>query len=239
MKTKNLLPIIVIAVAAMLVSFTCIPEKGIKGNGKVVKETRDVSGFSKIGVGGAYDVILIQGNNEKVVIEAEENLMEYIKTEVVAGKLKIYNKESLRPKEGMKVYITFKDLEKIDISGACDLNNEGILSLSDLEIEGSGASDIDLKLKLNELEMDCSGASDIYLEGSAQEFDIEVSGASDLNAFEFEVDECSVSLSGAGHVEVYVNKKLDIDVSGAGSCYYKGSPQVNQSVSGAGSVKHK
>ncbi|MFC2107599.1 head GIN domain-containing protein [Bacteroidota bacterium] len=239
MKTTNLSKILLMSLMMVLVSFTCVADRGIKGNGKVIKEDRNVSGFTAISVGGAYDVILIQGSSEGLVIEAEENLMGYIKTSVTAGKLIIDNKESLNPTESMKVYVTFKDLTKIRISGACDLTNEGTLELSELKIDGSGATDIDLELNLKELDIDCSGASDIKLSGKAHEFDIEISGASDLKAYDFEVDECSVDLSGAGHAEVFVNKELDVEVSGAGSCYYKGNPSVSQSVSGAGSVKQK
>lgn len=239
MKTRNLTQISLVFLMAVFMAFTCVADKGIKGNGKVVKDERNVSGFTMLSVGGAYDVILIQGNTEGVVVEAEENLMEYIKTEVSGGKLKIYNKEPLSPKEDMKVYVTFKDLTKIGISGACDLENEGTLSFNELEINSSGASDIELTLKLDELELDCSGASDIELIGSAKELELELSGASEIEAFEFEVEECNLELSGAGHAEVYVTKELDVSVSGAGSCYYKGNPQVSQSVSGAGSVKHK
>ncbi len=237
MKISSRTQVVFLLLMIALLFSSCFMDRGIKGDGKYVKQEYSVSDFSRISVGGAYNVMLTQGGSESLVIEAEENLMEYIKVEVIGDKLSISNKESLSPTKEMMVYLSFKDLSRIGMSGACNLTNKGELSLSELAIIGSGASDINLNMELDELDIISSGASEIYLAGKANELDIEVSGASDIRAFDFEVDECDIELSGAGNVEVFVNKELDVSVSGAGSCYYKGNPKVSQSVSGVGSVK--
>ena len=59
----------------MLSSSGCGYIDGVDGNGKVVKETRNVSGFSKLDAGGAFKIILTQGRSESVIVEADENVI--------------------------------------------------------------------------------------------------------------------------------------------------------------------
>ncbi len=239
---KNLLsPVITLAVMILLLlnlTSSCMLADGIKGNGNVVTEERSVSGFDGIEVGGAFDIYITQGNTEALKIEAESNLMEYIKTNVLGGKLSISSKENLNPTKSIKLYITIKDLKDLEISGACDLYSENTLKLDDLDLEVSGAADVKLDIELNKLEADFSGASDIQLAGKAGELRIDISGAGDLNALELEAEVVKIDISGAASAKVYAKTNLDVDVSGAATVKYKGNPQVNSDVSGAGSIKH-
>jgi len=211
---------------------------GVKGDGNVVKEERTVGSFSAIDVGGAFHVFLTQGNEEKLVVEADENLLDIITTEVRGNTLKISTDKDIRNYDVLNVYITFKELEDLDISGACKLSAENKLSFDNLELECSGASDVELKFSANNLDIDFSGASNIDLYGSADKVELEVSGASDLDAYDFEMNYLDINISGASHAKVFVNEELSADVSGAASLKYKGSPVItNHDVSGAGSMK--
>ncbi|MFO8129605.1 MAG: head GIN domain-containing protein [Bacteroidales bacterium] len=223
----------------MMISFIlsgCVIADNIPGDGNVVSEDRNVSGFDEIEVGGAYHVYLTLGNKETLKIEAEENLMEYIITEVRGGTLKIYNKKGLEPTKDMDVFISLTDLKALDISGACDVVSQNTLELDNLDINASGASDIELVLRVPALTLDLSGASDIDLNGEVQDFDVAVSGAAELEAYDLLVQNCRLDVSGAGSAKVHVKTKLDVTVSGAGSARYKGDPDIHMSVSGAGSL---
>lgn len=228
----------IFTLALINVSSGCIMAGGIKGNGKVISDERNVSNFEKIQVGGAFNVFLTQGDKEYLRIEAEENLMSYIKSEVIGGKLKIYSDKNLNPTKEMKIYLTFKNLEDIDISGACELKGENRFTLDELEMEVSGAAEIFLELELNELDANFSGASEVELKGKAGEVEIDISGAGELEAGDFETESMEISISGAADAKIFVTKSLNVFVSGAASVKYKGNPSVSTNVSGAGSVSH-
>ncbi|MCB2221677.1 MAG: DUF2807 domain-containing protein [Bacteroidetes bacterium] len=211
---------------------------GIKGNGKVVKQERNVSGFSGIEVGGAFKVYITQGDEEKLVVEADENLLEVIETEVSGRTLEISTKEDIRDSKALNIYITFKSLDHLEISGACNLESENKLSFDNLELECSGASNIMLTLSAKEIEMDFSGASQLELFGSAEKVHLDLSGASKMDALEFEVTDLEADISGASHGKVMVIGTLSADVSGAASFKYKGDPKIGDiDVSGAASFK--
>jgi hypothetical protein len=211
---------------------------GVRGNGDVLKETRQVPSFNGLEISGAFKVIIKQGATEEVVIEADANILPLIKTEVVGGELKIYTNKPIHNPTVMKAYITVKELKDIDVSGAVDIESEGRLNLQELSIDASGASDSKLDLQVQKLTLDCSGASKMKFAGSANIFEMELSGASDIFAFDLVSESCDIEISGAGNAQINVSKRLSAEVSGAGTIRYKGSPtEIDQEVSGAGSIK--
>lgn len=216
---------------------TSFAKRYIRGNGNVKKETRKVSSFDAIDVSSAFDIYLTQGNSESLVIEADDNLLDVIISEVRGGVLKIYVKENIRNSKTMKAYISFKMLSMIELSGACDLYGENKFKFDNLEIEVSGAADIEMNMTAAKVYLDLSGASDIKFKGSANELIIDASGATDLYAIAFEVKECSIDASGASTIRVFVTEELSVDASGASTVRYKGRPVIEMDVSGASSIR--
>ncbi len=211
---------------------------GVHGNGNVLKETRKVSSFDGIEVSGAFDIILKQGATEEVTVEADANLLPIIRTEVDGSTLKIETRESIHHVTLMRVYITVKDLKKIDASGAVDIKTDGVITVPELSIDASGATDSKLNISVQKLVLDCSGASKIKLTGTAVDVNMDLSGASDIFAFDMPAENYDIEISGAGNAQLTVNKRIRAEISGAGSVKYKGSPtEIDQSVSGAGSIK--
>jgi hypothetical protein len=211
---------------------------GIKGNGNVVKQERQISSFSSLEVGGAFRVYLSQGDKESLTVEADENLLDVIKTTVLGNTLKITTSENVQDSEALNIYLTIVKLKEMEISGACKLTCETKLSLDDLDLECSGASDVQLKLAANDLEFDFSGASQVDMFGIANEVTLDLSGAADLDALELEAEKYSADISGAANAKIFVKSELSADVSGAASLKYKGEPKLLQTdVSGAGSLK--
>lgn len=210
----------------------------IKGSGNVIKETRNVSGFSGIDVGGAFEVILIKANKEKVVLEIDDNLMPYVTTKVFRGILEIDNKKDFRNPKELKVTIYYKSIDEIDLSGAASLFSEDVLKTESLEIDASGASYIELKLDIDYLEADFSGASKADFSGRAKSVEVETSGATVFRAVDLETESCEIDASGASVARIWVTKELSLEASGASSVRYKGSPNIDIiSVSGAASVR--
>jgi hypothetical protein len=209
-------------------------------------EARQVSGFTGLSVSNAFDVILTQGNEEAVAVSAaDKDDIARIKTEVSGGVLKIWYDQDKKIKWGkdkkLKAYVSVKTLNKLKVSGACDIKIEGQLSSSSLQIELSGASDVNGKIVVaNDLKVELSGASDLTISGSANSVNIEASGASDFRAYEFTAGSCKVEASGASGVTITVERELSAELSGASSVSYKGSASVKSiKTSGASSINKK
>lgn len=240
MKSKiKILGLSLLTLLFLQTSLAATPGFGwIRGSGNIIKETRDISGFHGIDVGGAFEVILVKSNQEKVVLEADDNLMPYISTKVFGGTLEIDNEKDFRNPTELKVFIYYKSIDQIDLSGAASLTSDDILKTESLEIDASGASDIRLKLDTERLEADFSGASKVEFIGKAKNAEVEASGATVFKGLEFETENFEIDASGAATVRIWANGKLGIEASGASSVRYKGSPSIDIiHISGASSVR--
>ncbi len=210
---------------------------GVRGNGKVTTEKREVSDFTGIKVSGAYTIYLTQDENCSLKVVADENVQDLIKSEVRNDVLYIKNEESIHDTKKMELYIGFKYLRFIKASGAISLKNENSLKFDELEIEINGASSAKLELTANKLSVDNSGASSISLKGSAKELNIDISGAGSVNAVDLKALEARIDISGVGTGKVFVQDKLNVSISGIGSVKYKGDPTVTSDISFLGVLK--
>lgn len=209
-------------------------------------QERKVGSFHAIRVSSSFDVIIKQGNEEAVVVSAsEDKYRSRIKAEVVNGVLRIsYDNESVwkwtNGDKKLRAYISVKNIDGLEVSGACDIKIDGVLKTSKLKIELSGASSFKGEVDVNEMIVDQSGASSSNVKGRATNIDIEVSGASDFKGFDLVTENCKAEASGASDIRITVNKDLKVKASGASDVEYKGSALISDfSTSGASSLKKR
>jgi hypothetical protein len=215
-----------------------LPLKKIKGSGNVIEETRQLKSFHAIDVGGAFEVELIKSNEEKIVVETDDNIMPFIETYVISGELRIQSTKELNSPTELKLSIYFRSIDELDLSGAASLYSSDMIEASNFELDCSGASELTLKIDVDNLEGDFSGASKIELEGNAKTAELDLSGASVLRAYGLEIESLELGASGAAQVKVLVLDQLSVDASGASSIRYKGEPTLDiKDISGASSFR--
>lgn len=219
----------------MLVNMPLMAQQ-LKGNGNLQTQDRKVSGFTGIDVSGGFSVEITQGSNEGVKLEADENLLDNIKTEVRNGVLHIYNDKSLSTNKGMKAYVTVKELNKIDISGGVKVVGNSTFKTNIMTLDMSGGSKVTLAIEAKQIKADMSGASKVELTGKTDELRMEMSGASNVDASELAAKDVRIGASGASKVKVHADKTLHIDASGASSVYYKGTPSITSETSAAARI---
>lgn len=230
-----------IAIGALLMCSAC-SISAIEGSGVVTRETRSVSGFDRIALSHTGRVILTQGEHEGITVSADDNLMEYIVTEVRGGTLRIgltstASMGRFRPSEPLVFEVSFKDLSALSISGSGSFEL-GELATPSLDISVSGCGDIEIeRVVTDKVRMSISGSGEVTLGGEAQELSISVSGSGDCRTQDLHVRRAEVSVSGSGTVVLSADEELDVRISGSGSVRYLGNPSVTTSISGTGSIK--
>ncbi len=213
---------------------------GTKGNGNVVEENRKVGSFDRISAASGLDVYVTQGNSTSVVVEADENLLGQIITEVKGGVLKMYVEKSISKSTAMKVHVNMTDIAGISSSGGSDIYSKNTISANNLKISTSGGSDVKLTLDVNELDCVTSGGSDAILKGDVAHAHFVSSGGSDIEAKELNVAVCEVRASGGSDVYVHVKEEIDANASGASDIYLYGNPsKQNVNTSGASDFHKK
>ena len=208
-------------------------------------EIRSLNGsFNSIIVSGGIDLYISQSDKEELAVSAsEEKFIAGIKTIVQNNTLKIYydgDKGWSSRNKHMRAYVSFKELEKLEASGASDIQVAGEMTTASLLLKLSGASDFKGKVIVTSLIMDLSGASDVTISGSASVVVIESSGASDVKGYDLVTDMCTAKASGASDVNITVNKELNARASGSSDIYYKGSAVIkDMQSSGASNIGRK
>lgn len=224
----------------LLVPFASHAQNQVSGNGSIKKEKRDASAaVDEISTSGKYKVYVTQGATPSVELEADENLLPYIETEIRGDELRIHSRQgvSIRPSKDIVVRVTVTRLKELSGSGTSGFYSQGTIKGDKLEVSLSGNGVAELDLQYNKLEVAISGNGKVTLGGRADEAEIAISGSGDVNAPDMKANDVEVNISGSGSAFVNAAKKLDVAVSGSGNVKYKGAARVNQSVSGRGKIE--
>ncbi len=215
--------------------------KRITGNGNMASENRNLSGFTGIEIAGPFDVYLSQGDQYSVRIEGDQNLLEYVETDLHGDMLEIGNREgfNIRPRKSMKVYITSPRIEELEVAGSGSIVSQTSFSSPGrmkLTIAGSGGISLS-QVDAPEIQSEIAGSGSITVKGATRKFQAEIAGSGEIHAFNLLSEMTDVEIAGSGDVEVFASKSLDVTIAGAGDVKYKGSPTVSQSKAGSGSVR--
>ncbi len=220
-----------------LIFQSCVYSNG--GFGPTVEEVRNVGSFNALRVSSGIDITLIQGEQTKLIVIADEDIIDDVESEVVGDELRLSVDRGWFRRGNVDAIITFVNLESLDVSAGSDVESEGLLRLEDIDIEASSGSDIKLSLEGNEVNLRTSSGSDASLTGSARGFFAKASSGSDINAYEFEVENAVLELSSGSDVKAWVTRSLEVNASSGSDVYYKGDPEVLNINTSSGSDVHK
>ena len=226
--------------ASVLVLFTLIP--GFL-NGQS-KETRNVSGFTKVSFGVAGDLFIRIGPQFNLVIEGDKDVLDEIETVVSGDRLNI-KKENWRfnfDNERVTINLTMPELEGLGVSGSGKAEIMDMVESDQLSLSVSGSGKLTTAdLNVDDLNCGISGSGDIILGsgGSIDRGDISISGSGGFSGEGIEIDRLEVSISGSGNCRCRAGDSLEAHVSGSGNVTYLGNPKVDARVSGSGHVRSR
>jgi len=210
------------------------------GFGELENETIELEQFSKISLQISGDVYLTQSDTQSVVILAQRNILDRIKTNVLNDELSIEFNECISFHDGIQIFISMKDIESLEIAGSGSITSENPISVKNLEltIDGSGEIDLDNILVEENLESHIFGSGDISLKGTetAKQHDIEIVASGNVNAYSLPTENVNITIDGSGNAYVNALSTLDVEIYGSGSVYYRGTPQINVEIFGSGSL---
>ena len=217
----------------------CDSLRTVRGTGDIASEGREVSDFSAVQLAGIGTVVVDFGEKEMLRIEAEENLLPYLESEVEGGTLTLSIREGVNiiPTQGIFYYLTVSDLDAISVSGLGNIDTPRLEGTQvAINVNGGGEINVD-ELHAKDLDVLINGLGDLTIGGGeAADQAINISGGGNYKASELASEVTNVSISGLGSADVWARDALDVEISGGGSVNYVGRPQVTQNISGLGEV---
>ncbi len=229
-----------------------------------ITQSRDVTGFTAISFAGSGDLYLTQGDEESLTVEADDDVISSIITEVKDGVLHLYREKTSSWRgwfhdDDVRYDLTFITLDSlriagsgdahagriegadfaITISGSADVNIDE-LDVDSLEIAVTGSGELQInELSAGELKSRITGSGEVQVSGEVRSQQISVTGSGDHIAPELQSESVAARVAGSGTVDVWVTHDLEANVSGSGDVIYRGDPSVSKRVSGSGEVAQR
>jgi len=233
--------LVILAIAIILMLSSCHGWFGhrITGNGNVISENRNITGFTGIDVSASIDVYVKQDSVESVRVETDANLQEYVITRIEDGVLHIYPGEhtNLNPTGSIKVYVSGKNFKFFEASSASDIHGESkFQSNEEVHMHASSSGSIDLDIKSPKVSIEVSSAGNIKLAGETKDFSVDASSGSSAHCFDLMAENTNVQVSSGANADVFASVKLSGGVSSGGDVKYKGNASTSVEASSGGSV---
>jgi hypothetical protein len=233
-----ILPLFALLLSGCDVIDASLNAERIRGSGKVIQEKRDVRGFSEVRLATVGELSIQQTDRESLNIEAEDNILPRIISEIEGGRLVIRTERgvSISPTVTIRYTLTVRDLQTLELSGSGTIHTTAIRSQDfSLRLPGSGEIRLD-GLTADSLNAEISGSGKIEVPGKVGSQRVHISGSGDYDGRNLQSRSADVSVSGSGDSTVWVQDDLTAHISGSGKVDYYGNPKVSQHVSGSGGV---
>lgn len=241
MKEKAMLFSFIALMIWSLSSCVYVFENQVSGSGNVVSDIRQVDEFDEINASRGLNVYVQFGEQvNEVEVVADDNLQEYITTEVRDRVLIIKAERGFRRYDSKDIYVKAAVLKDINASSAASVKGQGINITDRLDLDASSAGSIEIETEVKELNANASSSGQIRLEGLAGELKAIASSAGDIKASDLIAEKASLNASSAGNISVTVTGELEADASSAGNIRYSGEPNIKRiNSSSAGNVSKR
>ena len=244
MKKYVFLPLILIATLSVNSQWFFGKNK-IEGNGKYVTVNREVEQYNQISISGFFDVNLVAGTEGRLILYGEENLLEYLITEVENGILKVKVKKgvclklsSWKKGKGISVTVPFEDIDALSLAGSGDIVGKDPINPQHIKTSIFGSGNIDVEVVANSVEARVVGSGDLRLKGTAERLEAVVTGSGDIYATNLNSKAADVKITGSGDIKLHASEELKARITGSGDIRYSGNPEIQHfKVSGSGEIR--
>lgn len=209
-----------------------------KGSGNISEQNRSVTGFNTIILEGTGDVYVMNSEKETIKVETDDNLQQFIISEISGDKLYVGSRKTICPNK-LNIYITMKDMNGFVIRGAGDIKIKGPFETNEIKLKIEGSGNIYIKdLISKNVKSSIIGSGDIKISGKTENLMLDITGTGDVDFQNLDALSAMIEINGAGDAKINVQEKLMIKINGAGDVYYKGEPPlIRTKINGSGDIK--
>ena len=214
---KTLLITLAVIIIIIFIIKHNLTKNNIQGSGNIISESRELNNFTSIILLGSIDVNIKTSESNNCVVVADDNLIPYIKTEVVNNKLNISLNESYSSEEILVVNINTPNYDEVSLSGSGNINI--------------------LDFKNNNLSLNISGSGNITGNGEVETLVVKINGSGNLMSKEIKSKFATITINGSGDAEVFASDSISAKINGSGNIEYFGNPEnVDSIINGSGDI---
>jgi hypothetical protein len=234
----------------------------VNGNGIIEVESRQLESFDQVENSTSFEVVYKIADTLGARITTDQNLLQYIETNIHDGCLEIRTKPGnicLDCTRQPLIEVSSPDLKGVVISGSGELtadtmagetvtlkvSGSGDLSVhqvisddSQLILSGSGSIGISELFCLN-ADIQISGSGKVTVSGESENEHLRITGSGNIHAYNFPVQSATITISGSGDAYTNIETYLNGHISGSGNIHVIGDPNIDQAITGSGRIiKH-
>lgn len=224
--------ILLSTVLLFLFSLSAIGQKVVKPSGNLVTKEFDFSGITSIEISNDFKAFVRFSENEKVSIETDDNLKDYVYVDKNGNTLKIGLKDNLniRGKETLVAYISAKMINKFKATDDAIIVLEDDLKGDELSVKLAGDSKFGGTIDVIDLEVNLKSDSEMKVNGKAYNVNANLKGDSILESYDFVISKLKIELFGDSEAYLSVTKALNVKAFGDSVLYYKGDEVVERKI---------
>lgn len=220
----------ILATLAGLTILAACDNQSINPSSNITIQDRSVGEYTGIVVSTVMEVdVTFSDTEEKIEIEANENLHAYIDVYLSGNQLivKVKDNTSIKGSATLRAHIyTGNPIEKVIISDAASLIMNNELSTNNILLAMADATFMNANVSSNTALVRMEGAAKMMLTGDCGEMDLFMYDATELRGFDMQVDDVIAQLEGAADSELTINDTIVLAAKDASSFSYKGDAVI-------------
>lgn len=212
--------------------------QGFKGNGKVITKKREVyKSFTKIKASEGLEIFLTQDSKNSIDVQADENIHQYIITEVIDGTLELHTSEQLGKANAKKIFVNIKTIDEIISSSGASVKISNTIEAKELIIKASSGSMQELSIISENIRCTSSSGASIRLKGESVKINAIASSGSYIDALKLISEKCKTKTSSGANINVFCSSEINSSASSGSDTRYDGNPKkVNKSKSSGAKI---
>jgi hypothetical protein len=176
----------------------------LHGSGKIVSQTRTLEECSGVILQNTGNIYLTQADTQSIRIEADDNIIDRIETEVDGEKLEVGLNKGSYENITCRIYVSLKKINKMLINGSGNIVTDNV--------------------KSDEVYCKINGSGNINIKGSGNYIDLYINGSGNISAQEFTAKKCKAYINGSGNITLYASEEADTEINGSGNIFFSWNP---------------
>lgn len=189
----------------------------VDGEGPVVLNEFEIDEFNELSVHSGWKVLLIPADENKLVLEANENLVELLEIEQKGDRLKIDSEKLIKKADSKLIQLYFnQELKTIKTSSGVHLIAKQAYHAKELKLTATSGSKIELSFEGDEVHAETTSGASIHIEGIADYLEVKSTSGSGFEGKELQAKKAKAKVSSGANINLNVQEELEAKATSGG-----------------------
>ncbi len=212
----------------------------VRPHGEQTTQERPIAAFDAVKANSFSEIEIVYSESPFLTISAPSDVIDYLVTEVVEGKLiiRVKNNKCFKGNYIAKITAGARSIKSVSNSGSGILTIQKMKPTETFDATLSGSGNLSAYTEAKNANIKVAGSGSVSLRGTVDKINAEVNGSGNIYAIdEFASRVALAEVAGSGNIEIAVSEQLEANVAGSGNVFYRGTPTVRSRVTGSGRVQ--